>query len=213
MKKILICLFVLVLQSMQAQKLEKLNWFNEPDEWHIENNVLYMQVTPKTDYWRKSFYGFTVDDGPFYYGVYGGEFEVKVKLSGAYKSRFDQTGLMLRIDKDHWIKAGVEYVDGNLNVSAVVTNVKSDWSVISVKKTAAIWIKAVRRLDAVELFYSFDDKTYVMYRNAPFQDHHPVKIGMMAASPDGNGFEAKFENFTVRHLPDIRRTEWLKNNE
>jgi hypothetical protein len=28
----------------------------------------------------------------------------------------------------------------------------------------------------------------------------------MAASPDGTGFEAKFESFSVKHLPDQRRT-------
>ncbi|HEY0298503.1 MAG TPA: DUF1349 domain-containing protein, partial [Arachidicoccus sp.] len=71
------------------------------------------------------------------------------------KTRFDQSGLMLRTDHEHWIKAGVEYVDGKLNVSAVVTNIKSDWNVISLKETpASVWIKAVRRLDAIELFYS-----------------------------------------------------------
>ena len=75
-----------------------------------------------------------------------------------------------------------------------------------------IWIKAVRRLDAVEIFYSFDDKEYQMMRNAWVEANHPVKIGMFAACPDGNGFKARFENFTVRHLPDTRRTQWLRNN-
>jgi len=38
-------------------------------------------------------------------------------------------------------------------------------------------------------------------------------VGLMAASPDGNGFKAKFESFKVKHLPDQRRLEWLKKNE
>lgn len=37
-------------------------------------------------------------------------------------------------------------------------------------------------------------------------------VGLIAASPDGQGFEAKFENFKVKHLPDQRRLEWLKKN-
>lgn len=40
-----------------------------------------MFVTPHSDYWRVSHYGFTVDDAPFYYTTYGGEFVVKVKVS------------------------------------------------------------------------------------------------------------------------------------
>lgn len=36
---------------------------------------------------------------------------------------------------------------------------------------------------------------------------------MMAASPDGKGFTATFEDFKITHLPDQRRLEWLKNNQ
>jgi len=71
-----------------------------------------MSVTPKSDYWRISHYGFTVDDAPFYYSLQGGEFETKVKISADYKVRFDQSGLMLRVDHENYIKAGIEYVDG-----------------------------------------------------------------------------------------------------
>jgi len=38
-------------------------------------------------------------------------------------------------------------------------------------------------------------------------------VGMMAASPDGDGFDALFEDFSIKHLPDIRRKEWLNNNK
>jgi len=35
----------------------------------------------------------------------------------------------------------------------------------------------------------------------------------MAASPDGHGFKAIFEDFKITHLPDARRLEWLRENE
>lgn len=215
MKKVIICLLAIVsVQSVMAQSLEKMQWFNEPEKWEVKNNTLSMFVTPQSDYWRISHYGFTVDDAPFYYATYGGEFEVKVKITGDYKARFDQMGLMLRIDHENYIKAGVEFVDGKFNLSTVVTHKTSDWSVIALDNTPSfVWIKAVRRLDAVEVFYSFDDKTYTMMRNAHLQDNIPVMVGLMAACPDGKGFDAKFENFKVTHLPDQRRLQWLKNNQ
>lgn len=191
-----------------------MTWFNEPEKWEIKNNSLSMFVTPQSDYWRVSHYGFTVDDAPFYYTTYGGEFEAKVKITGSYKARFDQMGLMLRTDKEHYIKAGVEFVDGKYNLSTVVTHNKSDWSVITLEKTPpAVWIKAVRRLDAIEIFYSFDDKNYIMMRNAPLQDNTPVMVGLMAACPDGQGFNATFEHFKVKHLPDQRRLQWLEAHQ
>lgn len=213
-KFVSVLLFVLAVCTASAQTLEKMNWFNEPDSWKIEDGKLKMFVTPQSDYWRISHYGFTVDDAPFYYAEYGGEFEVKVKVSGNYKERFDQAGLMLRIDHENYIKTGIEFVDGKYNLSTVVTHGTSDWSVISLDKPVPfVWIKAVRRLDAVEIFYSFDDKDYIMMRNAWLKDNTPVKVGLMGASPDGKGFEATFENFKVKHLPDMRRLEWLEENK
>ena len=213
-KKILFALLAgLAATATQAQTLEKMTWFNEPQSWEIKDNALTMSVTPKSDYWRISHYGFTVDDAPFYYATYGGEFEAKVKVSGDYKTRFDQAGMMLRIDPENYIKAGIEYVDGKYNLSVVVTHHTSDWSVITLDRPVDhVWIKAVRRLDAVEIFYSFDDRNYTMMRNAWMQDNTPIMVGLMAACPDGNGFNAHFEHFTVKHLPDMRRTEWLKRN-
>lgn len=207
-------ILLLVTMNLSAQTLERMQWFNEPEEWAIDGNTLTMEVTPQSDYWRISHYGFTVDDAPFLYTTRGGEFEVKVKISGDYKVRFDQAGLMLRIDKENYIKTGIEYVDGKYNLSAVVTHTTSDWSVIELDKPVEyVWIKAVRRLDAVEIFYSFDDKNYTMMRNCWLQDNTPVMVGMMAACPDGNGFKATFEEFTIKHLPDARRLEWLENNK
>lgn len=214
MNKLWLCgLMAVASCSTMAQTLEKMQWFNEPEKWEIKDNALSMSVTPQTDYWRISHYGFTVDDAPFLYTTRGGEFEVKVKISGDYKTRFDQAGLMLRIDHENYIKTGIEYVDGKYNLSAVVTHKTSDWSVITLDKPVPyVWIKAVRRLDAVEIFYSFDDKQYTMMRNAWLQDNHPVMVGVMGASPDGDGFQAKFEHFSIQHLADQRRLEWLKNN-
>lgn len=212
MKKQILMLGMAVLSlTAGAQTLEKMTWFNEPSQWKIEDSTLSMYVTPHSDYWRIAHYGFTVDDAPFYYATYGGEFEVKVRVRGDYRERFDQAGLMLRIDAENYIKAGIEFVDGQYNISTVVTHRTSDWSVITLERPVEyIWIKAVRRLDAVELFYSYDDREYVMMRTAWFADNTPVGVGLMGASPDGQGFWAHFDHFRVKQLPDSRRMEWLQ---
>ena len=205
-----------VLLSLQAnaQSLEKMQWFNEPENYSIRNGVLEMQVPAQTDFWRIAHYGFTVDDGPFLYAVYGGEFEAKIKVSGEYETRFDQAGMMIRLDHENYVKFGIEFVDGKFNISAVVTHHTSDWSVIRLDEPVPhLWLKAVRRLDAIELFYSFDDREYTMMRTLWMQDNCPLQVGPGAACPDGQGFKARFSDFKVRHLPDQRRVEWLKNNQ
>lgn len=197
-----------------AQTLEMMQWFNEPERWEINEGKLTMDVTPKSDYWRVAHYGFTVDDAPLLYTTRGGEFEVKVKITGEYRTRFDQAGLMLRIDHENYIKTGIEFVDGKYNISTVVTHHTSDWSVIKLDTPVPfVWIKAIRRLDAVEIFYSFDDKEYTMMRTCWMQDNTPVMVGMMGACPDGDGFKATFEHFSIKHLPDQRRLKWLAKNK
>ena len=182
--------FMAVTTSSMAQSLNKMNWLNEPQQWEIKDGkTLVIDVPAKTDFWRISHYGFTVDD----------------------VTTFDQMGLMLRIDHENWIKAGVEYVDGKQNVSAVVTHRTSDWSVVQLPDAPrSIWIKAVRRLDAVEIFFSRDDKEYIMMRTCWLQDNCPVMVGLMGACPDGKGFTATFEEFKVTPLADQRRLEWAK---
>jgi uncharacterized protein len=193
--------------------MNQMQWFNQPKIWNRENDSMKMFVTPKTDFWRITHYGFTVDDGPFLYETVGGEFEVKVKITGDFQTRFDQMGLMLRIDEKTWIKTGIEFVNEKINISAVVTNEKSDWSVIETNsKPKYLWFKVIRRLDAVEIFYSYDDLTYTMMRLTYFPDNKPVMVGMTAASPDGDGFNALFEHFEITHLPDLKRLKWLADN-
>ena len=207
-------LALLVSGTVSAQTLEKMQWFNEPSQWEIKDKKLTLFATPQSDYWRIAHYGFTVDDAPFLYTTYGGEFEAKVKITGDYKVRYDQAGMMIRIDHENYIKTGIEYVDGKYNLSAVVTHHTSDWSVITLDRPVPfVWIKAVRRLDAVEIYYSFDDKEYTLMRIAWMQDNTPVQVGLMAASPDGQGFQASFEHFQVKHLPDQRRVEWLEKQK
>lgn len=42
-----------------------LNWFNPPDKWEIENGSLII-YPGKTDFWQKTHYGFSCDNGHFF---------------------------------------------------------------------------------------------------------------------------------------------------
>lgn len=47
-------------------------------------------------------------------------------------------------------------------------------------------------------------------RNVCLQDNHPVMVEVMGACPKGDGFKAKFENFSIKHLPDLHKVQWLE---
>ncbi len=164
-----------------------------------------MFVTPNTDFWRKTHYGFTVDDGPFCYLEVGGEFEAKVKITGEYKNRFDQMGLMIRKDEKNWIKTGIEFVNNEINLSAVVTIKRSDWSIVElIDNPKSVWLKVIRIEDAIQIMYSINNQDFILMRLAYFPENTPVMVGLTAASPDGKGFQALFENFEITHTPDVK---------
>lgn len=204
-----VSLFACMMQ-VGAQKLDRMNWINEPESWSIDSpSQMTMQVTEKTDAWSLLPHWFKINDVPFYYGEYSGDFEVKVNFSGNYKTKYDQAGLMLLIDSSNWIKAGIEYVDGVYNISAVTTHKKSDWSMLGLKKAPkSVWLKIVKIADEVLLSYSLDNKEYTIFRTTWIDEHAFIKVGMTAASPGGDGFKAVFKDFKVKHLANRQRVEW-----
>ncbi len=180
-----------------------MQWLNEPQRWEEQGNVLRVSVDPGTDFWRKTHYGFIRDSGHVYSQRVTGDFTVEVKVSGAYRELYDQAGLMVRVDAEHWIKTGIEFVHDVQYVSAVVTNDFSDWSVAPLAgNPPSIWLRLVRKAEAVEVFYSFDGANYTLLRIAYLLPSDSADVGIMCAAPDGKGFDVLFEGFSVH--PDAK---------
>ncbi|QMW06071.1 DUF1349 domain-containing protein [Spirosoma foliorum] len=173
-------------------------WYNKPAIWSEERDWLYLRAEGDTDFWRVTHYDFIRDNGHFYYREQAGDFVASVKVSGQYKNQYDQAGLMLRLDNHNWIKTGIEYVDEQQQVSAVVTREFSDWSVCPQPHNPPfVYFRLTRQNNSVRIDYSFDDFTYQMLRLAYFPADVSVQIGLMAAAPDGGGFDVTFEQFSV----------------
>lgn len=175
-----------------------MQWFCEPKSWKIDGDRIEVAVEGGTDFWRKTHYGFTRDNGHFGYVEVQGDFTAEVKVMGAYRELYDQAGLMLRSDEAHWVKTGIEYVHGVQYVSAVVTNDFSDWSVAPLAgNPPALWLRVVRKAEAVEIFYSLDGAAYTLLRIAYLFPTPAIAVGVMCAAPDGSGFGVTFEGLRV----------------
>jgi regulation of enolase protein 1 (concanavalin A-like superfamily) len=175
-----------------------MQWHNEPPKWHSQDGRIEVSVTGGTDFWRKTHYGFIRDNGHFGYVEVQGDFTAEVKVNGGYRELYDQAGLMLRSDAEHWIKTGIEYVHGVQYVSAVVTNDFSDWSVAPLAGSPpSIWLRVIRKAEAVEIFYSLDGTAYTLLRIAYLLPAPRMAVGVMCAAPDGHGFDVMFEGLRV----------------
>lgn len=113
--------------------------FSAPRRVIASLDGLVIETAGKTDFWQRTVYGFRRDNGHFCpVATLPGDAtaEVQVGFAGEYRDLYDQAGLMLRFDADHWVKAGVEFVDGHRQASVVVTRRGfSDWSVVPLPTT------------------------------------------------------------------------------
>jgi regulation of enolase protein 1 (concanavalin A-like superfamily) len=176
-----------------------MKWHSEPPQWKADDARITVTAGSGTDFWRKTHYGFIRDNGHFGYTHIQGDFVAEVQVTGAYRELYDQAGLMLRLDAEHWIKTGIEFVHGVQYVSAVVTNEFSDWSVAPlVHNPPSIWLRVVRKAEAVEIFYALDGATYTLLRLAYLPPAPGIDVGIMCAAPDGQGFDVTFDGFRVQ---------------
>jgi regulation of enolase protein 1 (concanavalin A-like superfamily) len=155
------------------------------------------------DLWRTTSYGFIHDDA---HGLLvdlpdAAAMEVALEFTG--DQQFDQAGILLRADERHWIKAGVEYADGHLNVGAVVTRDVSDWSTWPVDWLGRrIGLRASRHGDAVTIRARADDGPWRLLRLAPIDPSLPWRAGPYACAPTRPGLTVRFVDWTIGAADD-----------
>lgn len=172
-----------------------MEWLNEPSSWKHDEETMRFTADPHTDFWRRTHCGEVHDNGHFYYRRVTGDFTAEVWLTGDYCELYDQSGLMVRLNESYWMKCGVEYVEGKWNVSAVVTREWSDWSIIALSQRDPVFIRVRRRGSSFEAYYSMEG---ILYRQAYLTDSPALDVGLMIASPVGQGFTALFEDFVLK---------------
>lgn len=173
-------------------------WFNEPRHWHREGSVLTCVADPKTDFWRKTFYGYTTDNGHLFYRRITGDFTSTVKFEGKYQAQYDQAGLMVRLNPQNWMKCGIEFVDGKPHISAVFTKDFSDWSTFRLDAPPSpFWVKVVRKGDSLDILHSLNGTDFAESRLGYFVPSETVMVGPMCAAPEGKGFEVRFEDWML----------------
>jgi len=177
-----------------------MQWLNEPADWNHDTDTMQFTSDPHTDFWRLTLCGEIHDNGHFYYRRVKGDFTTEVRLSGDYRELYDQSGLMVRRNETCWMKCGIEYVEGIWNVSAVVTRDWSDWSMIALPGRDPVSVRVRRQGSAFEVYYSMNGDDYIVYRQAYLTDVSTLDVGLMIASPTGQGFTAQFEDFQLREM-------------
>lgn len=110
-----------------------------------------IQCPPKTDVWDKppATHSF---NAPIVYrtSTVGAFKKARVTVSADWKDRYDQGGLALVVNSENgrqWVKSGIEFENGQCNLSTVATAKWSDWSLLPLGNRSKVTFELERHTD------------------------------------------------------------------
>lgn len=172
-------------------------WTTEPAQVDFAHGGMRVTAMEKSDAWRITSYGFIHDTehallAPFEEGT-----AIEVSFDLDFSAQFDQAGIFIRVDETSWIKAGIEWSDGEESLGAVVTRGMSDWSLSPVPGWAgrSVTVRASRSGNAVTVRARVDDEPWRLVRVAPFELESVATAGPFCCAPTRGGLTVNFTSW------------------
>lgn len=173
-------------------------WTHEPAASDGDGDDLLVTAVEGSDAWRNTSYGFVHASEHALLVPMATESAMEVDFVAEFSQQFDQAGLFLRADPDHWVKAGVEFADGSPQVGAVVTWPNSDWSVSSAPTWLgrAVTVRASRSGDAVTIRAGIDGDL-ALVRVVPVPPEAELTAGPLICAPTRAELTIRFTGWRV----------------
>ena len=183
--------------------LQTFTWTRPPQQYTVGEDRVTITTEPGTDLWQRTYYHFRNDNAPVLQTQTDEQyfsFVVKTEFSDS-SHRFDQCGVALYLDSENWLKASIEYENGEYqHLGSVVTNDDySDWATVNIPATTKhMWYRLSRRGQDFRIENSLDGITWEQMRichlaKAP----ETTQFGVYACSPEDSSFTAVFTDFEL----------------
>jgi nicotinamidase/pyrazinamidase len=172
-------------------------WTTPPVAAVEAGETLEVTAVEGSDAWRHTAYGFVHDTEHALLASLSVGQAVEVRLRTTFTGEFDQAGVFVKADDEHWVKAGLEFADGVLNLGAVVTLERSDWSVAPVDWNGReVTVRVSRSVESLTIRAKVDDEPFRLVRVAPFAGRR-VSAGPFLCAPTRAGFTATFLSWDI----------------
>lgn len=177
-------------------------WLNKPEKYEITEKNITFKTMPYTDLWQNTYYNFIHNNAHMLYtktNEHYFSFSFKTLVNGV--KRFDQSGAVIYIDSENWLKASIEY-ENNIyqHLGSVVTNNGySDWATTEIETNIKeIWYRLSRREYDFKIEYSFNGVDFKQMRICHLNKaNDSIYFGIYACSPENSSFMADFTDFKV----------------
>lgn len=190
---------------------KSMKWTRAPKQYTVTEDRVEITTEPFTDLWQRTYYHFRNDNAPVLQMTTDEKcFSFIVKTEFDTKVRYDQSGIVMYLDSDNWLKASMEYENDSIQrLGAVVTNNGySDWSSVDVDASIkSMWFRFSRRDNDFCIENSVDGKNFKQMRICHmFNVKDGIKFGVYACSSEDSSFKASFTDM------EVTECKWLPHD-
>ena len=191
--------------------LNSFKWTRAPKAYTVNNDTVEIITEPFTDLWQRTYYHFRNDNAPVFQTETSEKyFSFVVKAEFDTKVRYDQSGIVMYLNSENWLKASIEYENNEIQRlgSVVTNNGYSDWASVDVDASIkSIWFRLSRREDDFCIENSVDGVNFKQMRICHmFNAKDKIKFGIYACSAENSSFKAVFSNL------EILECKWLAHD-
>lgn len=190
---------------------KEMKWIREPKQYEVTEDKVEIITEPHTDLWQRTYYHFRNDNAPVLQLETGEQFfSFVVRTDFDTKVRYDQSGIVMYLDSDNWLKASMEFENDQIQRlgSVVTNNGYSDWSSVDVDASVkSIWFRFSRREDDFCIENSVDGVNFKQMRICHmFHAKEKINFGIYACSAEDSSFKATFTDM------EITECKWLAHD-
>ena len=188
-----------------------MEWTRAPKQYVVTENEVKIVTEPFTDLWQRTYYHFRNDNAPVLQMTTDQKFfSFVVKTDFDTKVRYDQSGIVMYLDSDNWLKAAVEYENERIQRlgSVVTNNGYSDWASVDIDASVkSMWFRFSRRENDFCIENSVDGKNFKQMRICHmFYVGDTIRFGIYACSAENSSFESLFTDM------EITECKWLPHD-
>ena len=190
---------------------KEMKWIRAPKQYEVTEDKVEIITEPHTDLWQRTYYHFRNDNAPVLQLETDEQFfSFVVKTDFDTKVRYDQSGIVMYLDSDNWLKAAMEYENDKIQRlgSVVTNNGYSDWSSVDVDASIkSMWFRFSRREDDFCIENSVDGVNFKQMRICHmFNAKERISFGIYACSSEDSTFKASFTDM------EITECKWLAHD-
>jgi regulation of enolase protein 1 (concanavalin A-like superfamily) len=178
---------------------------NRPETFKIKGAFIEMHTNSEKYFWgdsHESDYDFPYSQ--FYFRDITGSFSAEVTVVLTDLRNNNNEGLLLKLNQTNWIKLYVGKENNLFRLNTVYASdyFHADYNTIPVSvKNNRLWLRMICKYDILYLSYSTDNLVFQTVRILNLPEYYKTaRLGLMGDSPMSGGFDALFENFSVKSI-------------